>query len=147
MSSSQTSSSALPGLVGVWRAERFCVRDSSGRRLEPFGDRPVGYVIYTSTGQLSIHVARASGVAPLAIDSTKAMGKEIRRNIDDGYLGYFGRYTITSDSTVMHHVEGGSLPSYARTEQRRRYRLIGAQRDTLALGDLLPGCRVLVRER
>ena len=133
-------------IVGVWRVVKFCSSDSTGRQTAPFGERPVGYVIYAPTGQLSIHVARLPGSALLASD-TAGVSDEIRRNIFDHYLGYFGTYTVTSDSTVIHHVEGGSLPSYANTDQRRRYRVTGSQGDTLALGDLSPGCRVLVRER
>jgi hypothetical protein len=61
------------------------------------------------------------------------------------YFGYFGTYTITSDSTVVHRVMGGTIPSYIGTDQPRNYRIRG---DTLSIGGDEPwSCRRLVRVR
>ena len=48
------------------------------------------------------------------------------------YVGYFGTYTVLeSEGVVVHHVTGGSLPSYINTDQRRPFQLKG---DTLTIG-------------
>jgi hypothetical protein len=60
------------------------------------------------------------------------------------YFGYFGTYTILSDSTVVHHVQGGTLPDYIGTDQFRTYRIRG---DTLSIGAPPFPCRVLIRAR
>jgi len=64
----------------------------------------------------------------------------------DSYLGYYGTYTITSDSTVVHDVVGGTIPSYTGTDQARVYRIRG---DTLTIGGnrVTWPCRVLLRVR
>jgi hypothetical protein len=50
---------------------------------------------------------------------------------------------VTSDSTVIHHVTGGTIPSYTGTDQRRNYRFRG---DTLSISADEPfSCRKLVR--
>jgi hypothetical protein len=58
------------------------------------------------------------------------------------YFGYFGTYTILSDSTVVHHVQGGTLPDYIGTDQFRTYHIRG---DTLSIGAPSFPCRVLIR--
>jgi len=73
-----------------------------------------------------------------------------RRAMLDGYFGYFGTYTITSDTTVIHHVTGGTIPSYIGTDQHRNYRIraggAGAP-DTLSIGGDIRTlrCRKLIR--
>ena len=133
-------------IVGVWRVERFCFTDSLGRQHDPLG-RASGYFIYTPTGYVSLQFGRAPGVAALPMDSLRGLGlpADAARGLADGHVAYFGRYTVESDSTLIHHVEGGSLPSYIGTDQHRAYRISGARHDTLAIGDVHPGCRVLVR--
>ena len=134
----QTTSNAL---VGTWRVVRFCDRDSAGVMGEPLGPKPIGYFIYTTTGQLSIHAMRTPPTGPVAGDSVRL------RNLGElrpFYFSYFGTYTITSDTTVIHHVQGGTFPEYIGTDQRRDYRIRG---DTLSIGAPLFPCRVLVRVR
>lgn len=46
------------------------------------------------------------------------------------HFGYFGTSVVTSDSTVVHHVRGGTIPSYVGTDQRRNFRFRG---DTLSM--------------
>ena len=102
-------------LVGVWKVELFCDKDeSTGAFSERFGHDPIGYFVYTPTGHAQGH---------------------------GEYIGYFGTYTVdAAHSTVVHHVEGGTLPDYIASDQVRKYRLTG---DTLSIGlEPLP-CRVL----
>jgi hypothetical protein len=73
---------------------------------------------------------RTPPVRPFASGDDRPTETE-RRNLLDGYFGYYRTYTIISDSAVVHHVEGGTLPSYVGTHQSRVYRIRG---DTLTIG-------------
>ena len=128
-------------LVGTWRVVRFCDRDSAGVMGDPLGSDPIGYFIYTTTGQLSIHAMRTPPTGPLAGDSVRLGNLAELRPY---YFSYFGTYTITSDTTVIHHVQGGTFPAYTGTDQLRHYRIRG---DTLSIGAPLFLCRVLLRVR
>jgi lipocalin-like protein len=133
-----------PGLVGIWRVVRFCDVDQGGRETEPFGPRPTGYFIYAPSGELSIQVMRTPAPPRFAQD-TAPTGEELR-TLHESYFGYFGTFTITSDSTVVHHVIGGTLPEYNGTEQPRSYLIWGAHRDSLSIGSVRArACRLLVR--
>ena len=137
----------LADLVGAWRILRFCTADSAGRRFHVFGERPAGYFIFDATGFVSIQISRTPAGAPAPTEALtdSLFSADERRMFRDGYLGMFGPYTITSDSTFVYHVDGGSLPTYTGTQQKRTFRIVGQERDTLTMGST--GCRILVRAR
>ena len=128
-------------LVGTWRIVKYCARDSTGAMDEPLGPNPTGLFVYTSTGQLSIQAMRTPASGPLTGEPVRLRSLGELRPF---YFGYFGTYTITSDSTVVHHVLGGTFPDYIGTDQPRRYIIRG---DTLSIGAPLFLCRVLIRAR
>ena len=140
---------ATPSLVGAWRVLKFCNVDSAGVETNPLGESPTGVFVYTPGGQLSLHAMRTPPTAPYASGDDRPTDAE-RRAMLDGYFGYFGTYTITSDSTVIHHVAGGTVPSYIGTEQNRHYRIrtggLNAP-DTLSIGGNAAAlrCRKLIR--
>lgn len=132
------------GLVGVWRVVRFCEVDSSGRETQPLGPRPTGYFIYAPSGQLSIQAMRTPPI-PHFVTDTAPTNSELQ-TLFHGYFGYFGTYTVTSDTTVVHHVLGGDIPKYIGTDQPRPYWIWGAHRDSLSIGSRRGrACRLLVR--
>lgn len=142
-------SPSLPSLVGAWRVLQFCNVDSSGVETYALGQTPVGIFVYTPSGQLSLHAMRTPAGAPFAKGDDNPTDAE-RRALLDGYFGYFGTYTITSDSTVIHHVLGGTVPSYIGTDQYRHYRIrVGGANapDTLSIGGNPASlhCRKLIR--
>jgi hypothetical protein len=132
---------AAQRLIGTWRLIEFCNVDSPGDTTYSLGRRPIGYFMYDAAGNVSIQAMRAAPSAAFNSDSIPLRGMaELRAS----YFGYFGTYTVTSDSTVVHHVRGGTIPSYIGTDQRRNFRFRG---DTLSISADEPwGCRQLVRE-
>ncbi len=129
-------------LVGTWRVVEFCTVEHPGDTTYTLGRNPVGYFMYDRAGQLMIQAMRTPSSGAFAKDSVALAGMaEVR----ESYFGYFGTYTITSDSTVIHHVRGGTIPSYVGTDQLRAYRIRG---DTLSIsGSEPPACRRLIRVR
>ena len=141
-----TLAAASNELIGVWQVAHFCVSDSAKNQHVPF-PQANGYFVYTPNGHFSLQFGPAPGARTLSSAELAALplsAKE-RPTYERGYVAYFGTYTVTSDSTLVHHVAGGTITAYHGTDQRRPYRITGARRDTLAIGDLAPGCRVLVR--
>ncbi len=132
----------VPRLVGTWRLVEFCNVEASGDTTYSLGRGPIGFFVYDAAGNLSIQAMRAAPPRAFLQDSVPFRGMAELR---ESYFGYFGTYTITSDSTVVHHVRGGTIPSYIGTDQRRNYRFRG---DTLSVsGDEPWSCRKLVRAR
>lgn len=133
-------------LIGVWRVARFCLTDSLNTQYDPFRNA-AGYFVYTAGGRLSLQFGPGPGSRPLspAELARLPLSPAERPSYERGYVAYFGTYTVTSESTLVHHVEGGTISAYVGTDQRRPFRISGVRRDTLAVGDMAPGCRVLVR--
>jgi hypothetical protein len=114
--------------------------DGAGDTTYTLGRGPIGFFIYDPAGNLSIQAMRAAPSGAFRSDSIPLAGMAELRS---SYFGYFGTYTVTSDSTVIHHVTGGTIPSYIGTDQRRNYRFRG---DTLSISADEPfSCRKLVR--
>ena len=130
-----------PSIVGTWRIFEDIVTDSLGNKNFLFGEHPIGYFIYEPSGHLSIHIMRTPAPAPLNFPTASI--EQLRERLEWG-LSYFGHYTIKDDSTVIHHVEGGTVASYIGTDQLRRYRIMG---DTLQIGSPVNPCCRLVREK
>lgn len=141
---SQTTSRSRANLIGVWRIVKFCDDDDlTGRLYDPLGSNPTGYFVYSAGGQLLIQAMRTPPIKQFAGGDLQPTNAE-RKELFDSYFGYFGTYTITSDSTVVHHVQGGTSPSFIGSDQPRVYRIRG---DTLSIGGSSRTwpCRVLLR--
>lgn len=133
---------AVSPLVGTWRIVEFCTVNSPGDTTYPLGRHPIGFFVYDAAGNVSIQAMRAAPSHAFTKDSVPFTGMA---ELLTSYFGYFGSYSITSDSTIVHHVKGGTIPSYVGTNQRRNVRFRG---DTLSVGADEPwSCRKLVRER
>ena len=126
-----------PSIVGTWRLAEF-TNYSDGEPVRPFGNEPRGYFFYTEDGYLSIQILKTP--PPESLD-------EFSVNFRDrpSYVGYFGRYRVDWDrSVVVHQVEGGTVLDYIGTDQERPFRLDG---DRLVIGVEGQWERVLERVR
>ena len=138
----------VPGLVGTWRAVEYWDRASADvPKGFPYGERPCGYVIYTSTGHVSVQLA-ASPVPPrMPADSVRdgvPVNAAESLNMLRHNISYFGTYTVDSArGMVVHHIEAETGRTITDTHAARPFRLRG---DTLILGNELTWGRLLVRE-
>lgn len=131
---------ATSPLIGTWRVVKFCDVDSVAGDTYPLGDHPRGIFVYSVNGQLSLQVM----LAPNESAGRNAVPVGSLAN----YFGYFGTYTVTSDTTVIHHVLGGTIPRYVGTDQPRQFRIWGANADSLTIGGpAVFHCRLLTRIR
>ncbi len=130
-------------LVGTWRLITFADLDSaSGKWIYPYGENPKGFFTYTKNNIVNLNI---SSEIPLKIseDSTKNYSVNLYNYIWHYALGYFGTYSIDfKNSTVIHHVTGGTIPYYIDTDQPRPFTFKG---DTLIIGDNKTWKRVLVK--
>ena len=115
---------------------------TTGKWNYPYGKNPKGYFTYTKNDIVNINI---SSEFPLKIsqDSSKKYTINLYDHIWQNSFGYFGTYSVDlKNSVVTHHVEGGCIPYYIDTDQKRPFTLNG---DTLIIGDNRTWKRVLVR--
>lgn len=137
---------APPSLVGAWRLERYVDTPAAGPPVMAFGERPIGYFIFTEDGHASISFMR-NPPTPSAADPDPDACQP------DWYCSYFGTYDVDwSGPAWTVHVEGGNIPSFIGTDQTRAFtlsvnRLVIAGSDEDADGANVRTERVLVRAR
>jgi hypothetical protein len=150
---SAADSSVPAGLVGTWRLVSF--EDvENGQTIRRFGEKPLGIFIYTADGHVAIQIANPANPVCVAPGKKSGPGRkddvaapactpEQMQALLDGYVAYWGTYTIDAAAgVVIHHVQSDISGGYAGTDQRRPFRLEG---DRLVIGDGKTWTRVLER--
>jgi lipocalin-like protein len=119
------SADVLPNLVGTWRLVSYEARASSGEIRHPLGQQVVGQLFYDAGRNMSAHVMRLDRPSFASSDPEAGTNAEVRAAFE-GYVSYFGTYTVDpSTRTVTHHVRGASYPNWIGSEQVRYYRIDG----------------------
>jgi hypothetical protein len=112
-------------LAGTWRLVS-CVRThADGSTSFPWGENPVGQIIYMSNKRMSAQIMRPgrSSTVPPGVDygSSKATDQEIREAVS-GYVSYFGTYSVDEEArTVSHTLEGALVPGWVGTTLLRAF--------------------------
>jgi hypothetical protein len=110
-------------LVGTWRPVEFVNWDSAGTAHHPMGVELRGYLIYTASGHVSLHLFSQPSQ----------------------YESYVGVYSVDARRGVVdHQIEAASTPDATAGSGTRPFQLRG---DTLILGDAKAWQRVFVRVR
>lgn len=118
-------------LVGSWNLVEYDQRDKTGKVVGmPYGDDPQGILVYTATGDMSVHMVDPRVGEFETGDFMLGSPAEIKEAYE-GYFGYFGTYSVDERAgTVTHHVAGSSFRSYTGSDMTRYFELDG---DALSL--------------
>lgn len=116
-------------LTGAWRLVSYSRNAPNGDVLgHPFGEHPHGALLYTSDGQVSVHLSSADREHLSSPDPRRFEEAEAARAFRT-YVGYSGRYEAHGD-TVVHTVEMCSIPNLIGVDQVRH---VGTDGDMLVL--------------
>ncbi len=114
-------------LVGVWRL--VSVREQDGGLPEAvhpaFGPDPQGRLMYTASGDVSVHFMRSERPA-WKIEESPTDAE--RAAAGAGYGAYAGRYTVDEDGGfVLHHVEVALIPNRVGIDLKRFFTFSGQE--------------------
>ncbi len=106
---SKASRPTAGAILGNWRLSGFTV--VCGDAIDhPLGKAPMGNLSYDPDGRMSVYLCKGPGAMSGA-------------TMPD-FTAYCGRYTLDAMSgTLVHHIEAGSLPQLAGTDQTRHFQL------------------------
>lgn len=114
-------------MVGTWKLLSYKSISSDGSSVDLYGPAPSGQLIYDSSGHMSVHLLKPNLPRCGTMDRRKCP-PTIARIAFDNYFGYWGRYKLSSDGkSVIHQVEGASVPDWVGTSQARYIGLSGNQ--------------------
>ena len=143
--SSSASAVSPQNLLGTWRLVSYEDWTPSGERRTPYGEHPIGYFVYDATGHVFVTFMKGPAMSAEGFVRGVPATPERKSAAFDGYVAYFGTYTVDPEKhVVVHHVEGSLNPSYTGTDQPRPFELSG---DTLIIGNQKTWKRVLARVR
>ncbi len=106
---------APASLVGTWRLVSF--EDvENGQAVHLFGDKPVGLFVYTADGHVAIQIANPANPTCVAATKKNRPGAAAERELPvcsaeqarallEGYVAYWGTYTVDAAAgVVVHHL-------------------------------------------
>ncbi len=115
-------------LIGTWRLISYESRTGDGEVSYPLGEKPLGFILYSEDGYMSVTMMTANRISYASGDLRGGTPEE-KRSAAETYLSYSGKYTFEGDR-VLHHVEVSFFPNRVGTTQVRHLTLSG---DTVTL--------------
>lgn len=107
--------------VGAWKLMSFERRTTAGEITYPMGQSPVGRLTYDALGRMTAQLMRPDRPKFQSASSGRGSPEE-KLAAFDGYIAYYGTYTVNeSERTVIHHVEASLYPNWVGSDQRRRF--------------------------
>jgi hypothetical protein len=112
-------------LVGTWTLVSASV-ERDGKKIEPFGSNPLGYMMFTASGHFSwnfLHPDRPK----FASNNRQTGTPEENKAAVQGNISAFGTYTISPDGLLTLQIIGSNFPNWDGTTQKRMVEIIGDQ--------------------
>lgn len=117
--------------VGSWSLVSFEHFLPSGKVVKPYGDSPIGSILYQPNGHMSAQLCSSNPKRFSADDDSQANADEIVEAWQT-YFGYWGTFGIRAEKgEIVHLVEGCSFPNWIGTKQLRYFSFDGPNRLTL----------------
>ncbi len=118
-------------LVGAWSLSSFVERDiETGVENHPFGERPLGLILYTPDGYMSAQLQRADRHAFADGDLLRATPEEYAA-AGSSYVAYSGRFFVDeAKRSLSHEMAVSFFPNWLG---QRQVRLVAVDGDRLQL--------------
>ena len=108
-------------VVGTWRLVSSEGRSSAGDVSRPYGDGPVGLLLYGADGYMSATLMRPDRPPFASGDRLRGTPEEVRL-ASEGFLAYCGTYDLdASKGHIVHHVAAADFPNIVGTDLVRRF--------------------------
>jgi hypothetical protein len=100
--------------------------EQDGKKIEPFGSQPRGFVTITPDGRFSYILLRAS-LPKFAADNRMKGTAEENQAIVQGALAVYGSYTVVNEKehAVKVRIEGSTFPNWDGQDQKRIWTVKG----------------------
>jgi hypothetical protein len=114
-------------LIGTWKLVSWAVQSESGKISHPYGEQPVGQLMYDALGNMSVAIMRPDRQRFATDDKFGGATVEIIAAFE-GFEAYFGTYRADeAEETVSHRVEGSLLPNLVGSTLKRFVKLSGSR--------------------
>jgi hypothetical protein len=111
-------------LLGVWQLKSWLLRDKQGNQHFPMGEDAQGYIIYTDTNIMSVHLSKAKRTLFQTPSIFHPSPEEASSSYQE-YISYAGAYEIIAENTVLHKITMGTYPNWVGGVQERTFKVMG----------------------
>jgi hypothetical protein len=112
-------------LVGTWTLVSFSAVAPNGKKQDPFGDNPLGQLIYTNDGHMAAVLSRTGRSKFASPDPLGGTPSEIKEAFE-GMEAYAGTYEINEkEAVVTHRPLVSRMPNWEGGSQQRHFKLDG----------------------
>jgi len=113
-------------LVGTWEVVSV-VNDNNGKKSEPYGSHPMGYLMFDPNGHVSLQLMRSD--IPKVASNNKNTGTDAENKaVVQGTTANFGIYKVDEKNhSVSVHYVGSTYPNWIGTDQERSVAITGDQ--------------------
>jgi hypothetical protein len=113
----QVETQAIP-IIGTWRLISAEDRLPGGEMARPFGEHPVGSLLYDAAGHVAVQVMVAARAQSPMCEEASPHGSS--------YLAYFGTYDINlTTHRITHHIQAHVDPTQIGTAHVRTFEMAG----------------------
>lgn len=114
-------------IVGAWSLISIIAKSSKGDEFFPYGETPIGMIIYTEGGDVAVVLMRAGRSKFASDDPLGGTAEEIKEAFE-GFDAYGGSYEVDMENGVVtHHLQIGRFPNWIGTAQVRYFKLFEDQ--------------------
>ena len=114
-------SSVAERFTGTWRLLACEGQWSDGRISRPYGDEPGGLLMYDGEGSFSGQIMARERPEFTTGNLLKGSDAEVRAAFE-GYVAYYGSYTVNeTEGLMIHEVEGSFFPNWIGERQVRKF--------------------------
>lgn len=99
-------------IIGVWQLQSCEGRSAEGDSFLPYGERPIGKLIYTTDGHLAVTLMDSTRSPFASEDLSHATSEEIVAAFTT-FDSYCGRWHLDPETgRIDHMIEGGRVPNW-----------------------------------
>ena len=114
-----------PPLIGSWKLLSAYGESTEGDRFVPYGEEPLGMLIYTQEGTMSVTLMALGRPKFASGDIYNATPEELKAAFEN-FDAYCGTYTLeVGENKVTHHLEASRFPNWEGSNQVRYFQLEG----------------------
>lgn len=125
-SAQQKSKTMKERLVGTWMLVSADSTEKDGKKIQNFGPRPQGIMIFDANGHFAAMLMRGDRPRFAAGNRAKGTPEENAATVQ-GSLAYYGTYSVDEASkTLISKVEGSTFPNSVGGQEKRTIAVLSA---------------------
>jgi len=111
-------------IVGTWKLLSIFYRDMEGKKIDLYGEKPNGILMYDRHGYMNAQIGKA-GREKMSTAALSGGSNNEKLLAFDTFMAYYGKYYEKEPGTIIHEVEACLIPNWEEMEEIRYCKIAG----------------------